>query len=188
MDETALWNFAPLRRTYVPSNMTGYIRTPDVEHRDSLVIGLVGDGRILPQFMIESKPARKRKGQVIEKAVKGMTAEIMTQWLLEIFLPNRKDIKYLILDRASSHIANKVKLFAVKNDIELIFMPAKTAPDLSPLDNGFFAQFKSLLHGHPLGTFKEKKETVELILKQISKETVQKYFIHCRLCYGELSR
>ena len=56
MDETALWNFAPLCCTYVPPNMTGYIQTPNVEHRDSLIIGLVGDGRILPQFMIKSKP------------------------------------------------------------------------------------------------------------------------------------
>ena len=42
---------------------------------------------------------------------------------------------------------------------------------------------KALLHGHPLGTFQEKKQTIEIVLNQIPKKTVQKYFIHCGLCF-----
>ena len=153
MDETAIWNFAPLHRTYVPSHLSGYVKIPDVEHRDSLVVALVGDGRKLPPFMIESKSAKRKKGQIVEKAVRGMNADIMIQWFEEIFLPHKEEIKYLILNKAFFHISKKVKLYASQNNIELIFLPTKTAPDLSPLDNGFFVQMKALLHGHPLGFF-----------------------------------
>ena len=125
-----------------------------------LVVALVGDGRKLPQFMIQSKSAKRKKGQIVERAVRGMNADIMIQWFEEIFLPHKEKIKYLILDKASSHISKKVKLYASQNNIELIFLPTKTASDLSPLDNGFFAQLKALLHGHPLGTFKKRKKVL----------------------------
>ena len=114
-----------------------------------------------------------------------MNAEIMVKWLSEIFLPNRGEIKYLLLDRASSHISHKVKLFAKEQNIEWIFLPAKTASDLSPLDNGFFAQLKALLKGHPLGTFQQKQSTIELVMEDIAPETIQKYFVHCGLCHVE---
>jgi len=185
MDETAIWNYAPLRKTYVPSFMTGYVCTPEQDHRDSLVVALVGNGRKLPPYMIQSKAAKYKKKEIVEKAVKGMNAEIMVKWLSEIFLPNRGEIKYLLLDRASSHISHKVKLFAKEQNIELIFLPAKTAPDLSPLDNGFFAQLKALLKGHPLGTFQQKQSTIELVMEDIAPETIQKYFVHCGLCHVE---
>ena len=69
--------------------MPGYVQTPDVDHCDTLVVGIVGDGRKLPLYFIESKPAKRKNKQVIEKPVKGMTVEIMIKWIKDIFIPNR---------------------------------------------------------------------------------------------------
>ena len=77
MDETVIWNYAPLHQTYVPFDLPGYVQTPDVDHHDTLVVAIVGDGRKLPLYFIESKPAKRKNKQVIEKPVKGMTVEIM---------------------------------------------------------------------------------------------------------------
>ena len=185
MDETAIWNYAPLCQTYVPFDLPGYVQTPDVDHRDTLVVGIVGDGRKLLLYFIESKPAKRKNKQVIEKPVKGMTVEIMIKWIKDIFIPNREEVKCLILDKASSHTSRITKAFAEENNIQILYLPAKTAADLSPLDNGFFSQMKALLKGYPLGTIEQKKETLELIVKDIQRETIQKYFIKCGLCYIE---
>ena len=52
----------PLCQTYVSSKMSGYIQIPDQEHQDTLVVGMVGNGWKLPNFYIESRPARRRRG------------------------------------------------------------------------------------------------------------------------------
>ena len=67
----------------------------------------------------------------------------------------------------------------------MIFFPAKTASDLFSLDNGFFAQLKTLLKRYPLGTFQQKQSTIELVMEDIAPETIQKYFVHCGLCHVE---
>ena len=62
MDETAIWNYAPLWQTYVPSHMNGYVKIPDKNHRDTLVTALVGSERRLPNVYIESKVQKEKKG------------------------------------------------------------------------------------------------------------------------------
>ena len=113
---------------------------------------------------------------VVEKAVKGMTANLMIKWLDEVLLPESPHLKYLILDRTSAHTAQIIKEFAAKKKLELLYLPAKTAPSLSPLDNRFFAQFKSKFYGHDLSNSIKKKAAAKEIYEDILPETVQKYF------------
>ena len=162
-----------------PSHMNGYVRVPDTDHRDTLVAALVGSGRKLPNAFIEHKPAKRKRGVVIEKAVSGINTELMITWLKTIFLPNREDIKYLLLDKASAHTALEVKKFCQNNDINLVYFPTKTAPELSPLDNSYFSQLKSKIKTQPISTFAEKQQTINEITEEISHENVQHYFAKC---------
>ena len=76
--------------------MNGYVKTPDKNHRDTLVAALVGSGRRLPNAYIESKSAKRKRGVIVEPAVKEMNGDLMISWLQNIFLPNKEDIKYLL--------------------------------------------------------------------------------------------
>ena len=62
-----------------------------------------------------------------------------------------------------------------------MYLPAKTAPDLFSLNNGFFAQFKGKLCEKDLSTQEKKKASVVEAIKNIPEEAVQKYFVHCGL-------
>ena len=68
-------------------------------------------------------------------------------------------------------------------ELELLYLPAKTAPSLSPLDNGFFAQFKSKLYSHDLSDSIKKKTAAAEIYEDNLPETVQKYFLKCNLVH-----
>ena len=122
---------------------------------------------------------------IVEKAVKGRTDELMVKWMEEVLLPEAPHIKYLVLDRAFAHTAKIVQEYVKKRNLTLLYLPAKTAPSLSPLDNEFFAPFKSKLQGFHLSGAEKKKSAAVQIYDDIPAETVRKYFISYNLLHIE---
>ena len=50
----------------------------------------------------------------MERAIRGMNADIMIQWFEEIFLPHKEEIKYLILNKTSFHISKRLNFMLHK--------------------------------------------------------------------------
>ena len=78
-----------------------------------------------------------------------------------------------------------MKKFCSDNDIQLIFFPAKTASELSPLNNSYFSQLKALIRNYSLSTFREKQQSIDEVTEDISHENVHNYFIKCDLITKE---
>lgn len=72
--------------------------------------------------------------------------EIAFGWLKEVFLPKTKPAdgswRLLILDGFATHIDHHFQLTALRNRVQLLYLPAHTSHGLQPLDISVFAPLK----------------------------------------------
>lgn len=144
MDETGIWNDSVVPRSYSPiGGDLPEIHSPDAPKRNTLVATLCGDGRKLPFFFIEHTREKRKKKQVIQRAVKGMTEKLMLDYIEKIIRPNVPRGSVLLMDQLSSHKTAKVMDSLQSLGVLAVFFPPKASADLSPLDNFFFHSFKT---------------------------------------------
>jgi serine/threonine protein kinase len=104
--------------------------------RDTVVATICGDGSGLPLYYIHDQ-------QVIRRAIKGMNIELMLDYIDKVLAPHCPG-SVLFLDRLASHLNVRVQKRLQDVGITPVYFPAKTATELSPLDNCFFHLFKDI--------------------------------------------
>jgi transposase len=100
------------------------------------------DGKKLRLFYIQHRRQQTKNKEVVKRAIKGMTEEIMLNYIDEVLAPNTVPGQYLLMDQLSSHKTARVRAKLESIGLRVIYFPPKTAPDLSPCDNFCFALFK----------------------------------------------
>jgi len=176
MDETGLWNDTVVAKSYAPNGHTAYIASEDRPGRDTLVACFRGDGIPLPPFYIQHRPKRKN-----QDPIKGMNEKLMLQWISEILKPNSWPGMTLFLDRLSSHCTKSVMAAFKELEINVVLLPAKTAPDLSPCDNFYFHYYKLRFNRLDRSTPEKKREAALAVYDEIPVRIMQACWRRCKL-------
>jgi len=139
MDESGIWNDSVVARTYASAgSRSAGVACTDKASRDTVVATLRMDGHKLPLFYIRHSRQQTKQKAVVKRAVKGMTEELMLEYIQEILKPNTFPGMYIFMDQLSSHKTARVRQALSSIGLNVIYFPPKTAPDLSPCDNFFF--------------------------------------------------
>jgi len=158
MDEAGAWNDSVVLRTFARTGSgTPSIKTDANSTRDTVVATLCGDGSKLPLYYIQHQRQKSKKKVITQPAVKGMNGSIMLDYIQKILAPNLKPGDTLFMDRLSSHLTQPVRLAMNALHINVVYFPAKAAPDLLPCDNFFFHLFKDIFR---------KKDRSSILLKR----------------------
>lgn len=101
-----------------------------------------------------------------------MNGEIMLDYIKTILEPSVKPGDVLFLDRLSSYLTNPVRTALAALGLTVVYFPAKTAPDLSPLDNCFFKLFKDNLRKRDCSTPGKKKAAALAAYAVVKRESI----------------
>jgi len=66
------------------------------------------DGKKLRLFYIQHRRQQTKNKEVVKRAIKGMTEEIMLNYIDEVLAPNTVPGQYLLMDQLSSHKTARV--------------------------------------------------------------------------------
>jgi len=87
----------------------------------------------------------------------------------------------MFLDNLSVHKTPRVLEAFEEAGIEVEFFPVRSACDLSPLDNAFFANFKNRLGKYDCSTKEKKLQAAHRAYNSISAKSVIGYWRKCGL-------
>jgi hypothetical protein len=183
MDETGIWTQDIPVRSYAQIGSGGaYVAREGTPRRDTWVACVRGDGMSLPGFFIHHKKEQRRRGQVVERAVKGINVELMLKWIDTVLSPCAGSCrKVLLLDRLQVHLNSEV-IQRIRNlGFEVMFFPPAAAKHLSPLDNSLFSAFKTKIRSKPASTSEEMKKICERVWAEFDTVTIVGMFKHCGL-------
>ena len=125
--------------------------------RDTLALTVRGDGLDIPPYIIvhtykTASKASGRRCRADEEPVRGMNVPRMIDYIDHIAL-YVQETSLLIMDKLSSHTSGQVRKHILKKKTPSgeqmfipIFLPAKIAFLISPLDMGAISSFKSHYH------------------------------------------
>lgn len=165
-------------------------------YRDTMVATLLGDGRHLEPFYVESQYANAsyasgRRPDPGEKPVKGMNIGKMKEYIDHIDV-QVDEPKVLIFDRLSSHISKEVRDYAHSKKCSdgrqkfiTMLLPPKAAFLISPCDMGFFSMWKSDFYKYDRSTKALKFSAAKQVWKSVDPEKVKNLFINCGLTSKE---
>jgi transposase len=183
MDESGIWNDAVVSRTYAKQgSRAAQVKSVDKSARDTIVATLRMDGHKLPLYYLEHQRQRTKNHVVLQKSIKGMTEAIMLDYIEKVLAPNVIPGMYLFMDQLSSHKTARVRAALSALGLNVIFYPPKTAPDLSPCDNFFFALFKRRFREKDRSTPQKKKLAAYEAYAEISAHAVRACWKKCKLC------
>ncbi len=153
------------------------IEVPTTGQRDTVVATIRGNGTLLPAFYIQHHRASKQRG----KAIKGMNGELMMEYIETVIAPNINGAKQIIMDQLGSHKMKKVVARLEELGLIVKFFPAKTSSRLSPCDNSFFHQYKSIYRDLDHSTPAKKKRAALAAYNMVRPENIVNYFKLCGL-------
>ena len=152
------------------------VKTLGFKVRCSVVLSMLHDGRKLrPLVIFKSKGSSSKFAAmgstriVVRSNMNGwITDKMMDVWFSNVYEKHNiedHDIKYLIMDRASSHVSDSIVTRMKKENIEHSFIPAGCTSFLQPLDVYINRGFKSTLRNsfekwYSSYAFLEKNRTV----------------------------
>jgi transposase len=182
MDESGVWNDSPVSRTYskVGSGSAG-VKSADKASRDTVVATIRMDGKKLPLMYIEHQRQKTKNKQVVQRAIKGMTEEIMLDYIEEVLAPNTVPGQYLLMDQLSSHKTARVRAKLESIGLKVIYFPPKTVPDLSACDNFFFSLFKRAFRAKDRSTAEKKKLAAFEAYAEVPAHAVRACWRRCQL-------
>ena len=149
----------------------------------SVIRSHCGDGLDIPPFIIGHtyKNASKvsgRRCKANENPIKGMNKARMKDYVDDI-AQYVTETSLLVMDRLSSHTALEVRHHLLKKKTQngdplfiLLFLPAKTAFLISPLDMGAIGAFKSYFHKLDRSSVTLKVPAVHEAWRQVSNDAL----------------
>jgi hypothetical protein len=158
--------------------------------RDTVALTLRGDGVDIPPFTIvhtyrNASAASGRRCAANETPIKGMNTARMIDYIDHI-AQYVQEPSLLLMDRLSSHVAG-----AVRRHMETkmtpdgqplfipIYLPAKTAFLISPLDMGAIAAFKAHYYRFDRSSIELKLRAVHAAWAAVSNEALRKICLNC---------
>jgi transposase len=182
MDESGIWNDSVVARTYASAgSRSAGVACTDKASRDTVVATLRMDGHKLPLFYIRHSRQQTKQKAVVKRAVKGMTEELMLEYIQEILKPNTFPGMYIFMDQLSSHKTARVRQALSSIGLNVIYFPPKTAPDFSPCDNFFFALFKRIFRAKDRSTPERKKLAAFEAYAEVPEKAVRSCWRKCQL-------
>jgi len=164
--------------------------------RDTLALTVRGDGVDIPPFTIvhtykNASYSSGRRCKTNEDPIKGMNIPRMIDYIDHI-AQYVTEPSLLIMDRLSSHTSGVVRQHILKKKTSTgeelfipIFLPAKTAFLISPLDMGAISAFKSNFHKLDRGTVTLKLRAIHEAWYQVSNQALVNIFQNCGLIGSE---
>jgi hypothetical protein len=159
-------------------------------YRDTLALTVRADGLDIPPFVIvhtykNASYASGRRCKADETPIKGMNSTRMIDYIDHISL-YITETSLLIMDLLSSHYAGVVLLhIATKKTADgdpliiPIFLPAKTAFLISPLDMGANGAFKSHYYQYDRSTIELKLRAVNQAWDDVSNQSLRNICLNC---------
>ena len=158
--------------------------------RDTVALTVRGDGVDIPPFTIvhtyrNASLASGRRCAANETPIKGMSIDRMIDYIdhLSQFV---QEPSLLLLDRLSFHTAARVRLHMegrlLPNGERMLiplYLPAKTAFLISPLDMGAIAAFKTRYYGLDRSTIDVKLRAVHTAWDAVSNDALRNICRHC---------
>lgn len=117
----------------------------------------------------------------MRKAIKGMTEEIMLNFVENHLRLHCERGSFIFMDQLSSHMTVRVRERMNHYGLIPVYFPPKTAPDLSPCDNFFFHLFKNEFRKLDRSTPLKKREAAFRAYHSVSDENVRACFRKCGL-------
>lgn len=159
-------------------------------YRDTLALTVRADGLDIPPFIIvhtykTASYASGRRCRRDETPIKGMNTSRMIAYIDHIS-DYIEETSLLLLDLLSSHHAGKVRAHIASKKtrdgdplIIPIFLPAKTAFLISPLDMGANAAFKSYFYRYDRSTIELKLRAVDQAWGEVSNQSLRNICLNC---------
>lgn len=114
-------------------------------------------------------------------AVKGMNTKLMLEYIEQVIVPHKGEATQIMMDQLGVHKTAAVKQALEKAGLTVIYFPAKTSSSLSPCDNSFFHQMKSLYRDMEHNSAEEKEAAVEKAYRLVQPKNIVGYFRQCGL-------
>ena len=184
MDETGLWNGSVVPRTYVnPETMDSGVVSDGNHRRDTGVVAISADGRVLPYFIPHTpQKSKKINGSkvIVQKKVSGMGLEQMMEWSND-FAKNceHPERTVLLMDRLRSHTNKSIQNNLESHHIKCFHFPPQGGKLGSVCDNSFFAVLKARLQKMNTSTTEKKREAFFQLCREFPSDMVKKFYHHC---------
>ena len=158
--------------------------------RDTLALTVRGDGVDIPPYTIvhtyrTASRASGRRCTANEDPVKGMNIDRMKDYIDHISW-YVKETSLLIMDRLSSHTSRRLRDYIATKKTATgeplfipLFLPAKTAFLLSPLDMGGIGAFKSKYYTLDRSTLDLKLRAAAQAWDSVSNESLKNICVNC---------
>lgn len=160
--------------------------------RDTVALTVRGDGIDIPPYIIvhsykSASYASGRRCKAGEEPIRGMNVMRMKAYIDHV-AQYVEESSLFIMDRLSSHTAGEVRRHLLtkktKNGDQLlipIYLPAKTAFLISPLDMGAIGAFKTHFHKLDRSTIDLKLRAIYDAWGEVSNEALVNIFQNCGL-------